>query len=202
MDDALVDRVEALERAVTDGDHDLSALATDAEALDRLDRVETRCEELEARVAELEAATQALRGYVGNVRAVNEEVETRAETALSKAQSLEEQLATRNDSQPTHTPGDRARADPPSDRGQPETSQPLSESPTQRHHPATDQADTGHQRCQECGHRPESGTTGGPDEWRHESETSDEWADDDIADDDPLVSEESSGTLERFRQLL
>ena len=37
MDDALTERVEALERAVTDGDHDLSALADDAEALDRLD---------------------------------------------------------------------------------------------------------------------------------------------------------------------
>jgi len=89
MDDALRERVEALERAVTDGDHDLSAFADEAAALDRIDTLESQVEEVEERVEELEAATQALRGYVGNVRSVNADVEQRADTALAKAESLE-----------------------------------------------------------------------------------------------------------------
>lgn len=93
MDDALTERVEALERAVTDGDHDLSALADDAEALDRLDALEDRIEDIGERVDELEAATQALRGYVGNIRSVNQDVEQRADTALAKVESLEAEMA-------------------------------------------------------------------------------------------------------------
>ena len=89
MDDALEKRIEALERAITDGEHDLSALATDAEATERLTAVESRLDGLDDRVAELEAATQALRGYVGNIRSVNRDVEKRADTALAKAESLE-----------------------------------------------------------------------------------------------------------------
>jgi hypothetical protein len=89
MDDALRERVEALERAVTDGDHDLSAFADEAAALDRLDTLESQVEEIDERVEELEAATQALRGYVGNVRSVNADVEQRADAALAKAESLE-----------------------------------------------------------------------------------------------------------------
>lgn len=89
MDDALTERVEALERAVTDGEHDLSALTTEADALERLDRLEDRYDGLDERTAELEAATQALRGYVGNLRAVNEEVQNRADVALAKATALE-----------------------------------------------------------------------------------------------------------------
>jgi hypothetical protein len=44
---------------------------------------------VEKRVAELEAATQALRGYVGNVRSVNERVEERADAALARAEELD-----------------------------------------------------------------------------------------------------------------
>jgi len=87
--DELEARIEALERAVTDGDSDLSALAAAGETGERLATVETEMEELSDRVAELEAATQALRGYVGNVRAVNREVEQRADAALAKAESVE-----------------------------------------------------------------------------------------------------------------
>jgi len=86
MDENFEDRLAAVERALTDGDHTLSALAGDAETADRLDTLEADIEELSDRVAELEAATQALRGYVGNVRAVNEEVEERADLAISKAE--------------------------------------------------------------------------------------------------------------------
>jgi len=92
MDDALRERVEALERAVTDGDHDLSAFADEAAALDRLDTLEADVADLADRVEELEAATQALRGYVGNVRSVNTDVEQRADAALAKAEALERRL--------------------------------------------------------------------------------------------------------------
>lgn len=92
MDETLEGRVETLERAVTDGDHDLSALADDAEALDRLAAAEDRIDELEAQVDELEAATQALRGYVGNIRSVNSEVEQRADAALAKAEEVADAL--------------------------------------------------------------------------------------------------------------
>lgn len=92
MDDALRERVEALERAVTDGEHDLSAFADDAGAVERLDTLEADVEDLAGRVEELEAATQALRGYVGNIRSVNTEVEQRADAALAKAEALERRL--------------------------------------------------------------------------------------------------------------
>ena len=90
--DELEARIEALERAVTDGDHDLSELATAGETGERLATVETELEALADRVAELEAATQALRGYVGNVRSVNEDVEQRADAALAATERLEARL--------------------------------------------------------------------------------------------------------------
>jgi len=90
--DELEARVEALERAVTDGDHDLSALAAAGETSERLTTIEAELGELTDRVAELEAATQALRGYVGNVRAVNRDVEQRADAALARAESIERAL--------------------------------------------------------------------------------------------------------------
>ena len=104
MDDALTERVEALERAVTDGDHDLSALTAEANALERLGRLDEQLEEMQDRVAELEAATQAVRGYVGNVRAVNEEVEQRADSALAKAESVEAALHRQGGDQPESRP--------------------------------------------------------------------------------------------------
>jgi len=93
MDDALRERVEALERAVTDGEHDLSAVADEAAALDRLETLESDVADLADRIEELEAATQALRGYVGNVRSVNTDVEQRADAALAKAEALEDRLS-------------------------------------------------------------------------------------------------------------
>lgn len=92
MEDDLTDRVETLERAITGEEYDLSALSTDADALDRVSQLEERVEEIETQIEELEAVTQALRGYVGNIRAVNEDVENRAETALSKVETLDKRL--------------------------------------------------------------------------------------------------------------
>ncbi|MEZ3144280.1 hypothetical protein [Halobaculum sp. MBLA0143] len=49
------------------------------------DRIET----LERRVSELEAATRALRGYVGDRRAVAASVERRADAALAAVDRIE-----------------------------------------------------------------------------------------------------------------
>jgi len=45
------------------------------------------------RVAELEAAVQALRGYAGSVRAVNDRVEERADAAVATAEDCRERVA-------------------------------------------------------------------------------------------------------------
>lgn len=98
----LESRLETLERAVTDGENDLSELASEADALERLNEVEATCEQFERQLAELEAATQAVRGYVGSIRAVNSEVEQRADAALAAVESLEEQLeATERNGEPS-----------------------------------------------------------------------------------------------------
>ncbi|MFC7134147.1 MULTISPECIES: DUF7310 family coiled-coil domain-containing protein [Salinibaculum] len=93
MDESFEERLAAVERALTDTDGDRPDLATAAEVAERVDDLETDLAALTDRVAELEAATQALRGYVGNVRSVNEEVEQRADLALSKAEAASRAVA-------------------------------------------------------------------------------------------------------------
>ncbi|WP_158057577.1 DUF7310 family coiled-coil domain-containing protein [Halorussus halophilus] len=92
--ESLDERLQAVERALIDADtntdHDLTALRDAAEVDAQLAAHTERLDTLEARVEELEAATQALRGYVGNVRAVNDAVERRADAALAKAESVEQ----------------------------------------------------------------------------------------------------------------
>lgn len=83
MDETLERRLAAVERALTNGDHDLSGLADSTEIATRIENVEGHIDDLDDRIVELEAATQALRGYVGNVRSVNREVERRADAALA-----------------------------------------------------------------------------------------------------------------------
>jgi len=70
-DEALQRRLRAVERSLTDGDHDVDSLRTAGDQADRIDELAARLDEAEDRIAELEASTQALRGYVGNVRSVN-----------------------------------------------------------------------------------------------------------------------------------
>ncbi|WP_058367241.1 DUF7310 family coiled-coil domain-containing protein [Haloparvum sedimenti] len=93
---ALAERVAALERAVAERESPRARGAdSPAETGDPLsDETVTRLEELDDRFAalherldELDAAVQALRGYAGGVRAVNEEVERRADLALATARS-------------------------------------------------------------------------------------------------------------------
>jgi hypothetical protein len=83
-DDPLEERLAAVERAVRDGDG--TAAVADESLRDRVAAVEDD-------VADLEAAVQAVRGYVGGVRHVNDEVEQRADAAMAKAQAVERALA-------------------------------------------------------------------------------------------------------------
>lgn len=79
------ERLQAVERALTGSDTTVSDIADGAEATAERQEIGSRLDALEARVEELEAATQALRGYAGAVRAVNVEVERRADLALARA---------------------------------------------------------------------------------------------------------------------
>jgi septal ring factor EnvC (AmiA/AmiB activator) len=81
-------RLSALERAVSDGETDLHALPDAAAQEARLDELDARVRDVETRLDELDAAVQAVRGYVGAVRAVNREVERRADAALAAADRL------------------------------------------------------------------------------------------------------------------
>lgn len=90
--ETLAERVRTVERAVTDGDHTFPAVDNIAELTERIDALEQQIAELDDRATELEGATQALRGYVGNVRSVNERVEQRADTALAATERLERRL--------------------------------------------------------------------------------------------------------------
>lgn len=85
QDATLEERLDAVERALTD---DASAsIRTDAH-----EDLERRVAALEADLAELRAAVQAVRGYVGDVKHVNDEVEQRADAALAKAEAVERAL--------------------------------------------------------------------------------------------------------------
>lgn len=84
--DSVERRLEAVERALAD-----------EQPLERTDRLD----DFEDRVAELEAAVQAIRGYVGEVRAINEDVERRADRALRKAEALERHVGPDGPRQPT-----------------------------------------------------------------------------------------------------
>jgi uncharacterized protein YoxC len=87
--DALDERLCAVERALTDDDSGLTDLRDAAELTREIEALAGRIDDVEDRLDELDAATQALRGYVGNVRSVNESVERRADAALAKAESVE-----------------------------------------------------------------------------------------------------------------
>ncbi|WP_148413020.1 hypothetical protein [Haloferax sp. KTX1] len=88
----LAARLDAVERTITDGDADFSSLEDLAAVERRVADLESAVESLTERLDEMDAATQAMRGYLGGVRAVNEDVERRANAALAKAESLESEL--------------------------------------------------------------------------------------------------------------
>ena len=90
MADDLTERLDAVERALTDGETAVDDLSDAADVERRLTELETRAETVDERLTELEAAVQAVRGYVGGVRAVNRDVERRADAALATAESIAE----------------------------------------------------------------------------------------------------------------
>jgi len=93
MSDTLEQRVDALERALTDGrTADVEGLPEAAESAERLDELAATVETIDDRVAELEASVQALRGFVGGVDAVDEAVERRANAAIARVERLETEL--------------------------------------------------------------------------------------------------------------
>lgn len=128
MSDDLADRLDALEHAVADDpvEHvdggaetaDLSGEAARSENVHRLERrvtdLEATVEELEATAEELEAAVQAVRGYAGNVRAVNRDVERRASAALAKAEALESAVGSSSTDtlESSRAPGEGPSQDP------------------------------------------------------------------------------------------
>jgi len=85
-------RLRAVERTLTGDEQDLDQLQEAGELAGRVEQVETELEAQQRQIEELEAATQALRGYVGNVRAVNSDVEQRADAAVAAVDRLEDQL--------------------------------------------------------------------------------------------------------------
>lgn len=93
-EDTLEARLSAVERAVTD--EDSTPHRTD---------VTSRLDEVESRLRDLEAATQALRGYVGDVRARDDRAERRADASLAEVSQVrpreqEHSLATRAPTRP------------------------------------------------------------------------------------------------------
>ncbi|EMA06818.1 hypothetical protein SAMN05443574_105248 [Haloarcula vallismortis] len=90
--ETLAERLRTVERAVTDGTTEFPDVTELAELENRVDTVEQRVDDIDERTTELEAATQALRGYVGNVRTVNEDIEQRADAALAATDRLEDRL--------------------------------------------------------------------------------------------------------------
>ena len=111
--ETLAERLRTVERAVTDGTTEFPEVTELAELENRMDTVEGRLADIDERTAELEAATQALRGYMGNVRTVNEDIEQRADAALAATDRLEvrldEELASLSASDPSAARTDQRR---------------------------------------------------------------------------------------------
>ncbi|WP_459192672.1 DUF7310 family coiled-coil domain-containing protein [Halosimplex sp. J119] len=151
-------RLDAVERALTDDETDLSELRASAEEAGDVADFESRLAELESRVDELEAGLQAVRGYAGNVRAVNREVERRASAALAKAETLE---AAVDDDGPGARP---AQSTDPSANSRPESRTPgneRSERPSDDQRAETGEQQPGSGKRMRAGNRQRPGTDGG-----------------------------------------
>jgi hypothetical protein len=91
MDDTVDERLDAIERALTDGEAP-DGLPDAAHVDARLDDIEAAAADLDDRLAELEAAVDALRGFAGGIKAVDEAVERRANAAVARVERLEAEL--------------------------------------------------------------------------------------------------------------
>jgi uncharacterized coiled-coil protein SlyX len=89
--DDIDERLRAVERALTDGETPVADLSDTAAVHERLDSLEARLEELAHRVDALDATVQSLHGYVGELEAVNDRVERRADAARAAVERLEDE---------------------------------------------------------------------------------------------------------------
>ncbi|WP_256392565.1 DUF7310 family coiled-coil domain-containing protein [Natronoarchaeum rubrum] len=87
--DAVEERLRAVERAVADGDTDIDG----APLGDPTGELASRIDELESTTTELESGLQAVRGYVGQVKSVDDEIEQRADAAAAAVDDVEERVA-------------------------------------------------------------------------------------------------------------
>lgn len=90
--DPLAARVRAVERALVDGEPPGEGLASTADLAERVEAIEDRLSDLDDRLADLEAGLQAVRGYIGEVKAVNDAVEDRASTAIDRTETMGNRL--------------------------------------------------------------------------------------------------------------
>ncbi|MCG1002190.1 MULTISPECIES: hypothetical protein [Halobacterium] len=89
--DDIDERLRAVERALTDGDAAVSDLSDAAAVHGRLDAVEADLADLHERLDALDATVQSLHGYVGDIEAVNERVQRRADAAREAVERLEDE---------------------------------------------------------------------------------------------------------------
>src|SRR6056297_1500984 len=87
--DAVEERLRAVERAVADGDTEIDG----APLGDPTGELASRIDELESTTTELESGLQAVRGYVGQVKSVDDEIEQRADAAAAAVDDVEERVA-------------------------------------------------------------------------------------------------------------
>lgn len=191
MDDSLRERVEALERTVADGEFDASDTAAYDEQLSEL---ESRLDAVESTLDDLEAATQALRGYVGTVRSVNDEVEQRADTALAKVRALEDEFEESTISPAQPEPNKQPIDGQTLPHGQPAPTGRSDRSDHQQNSPTKNLTE---ERCQSCGQVHSEGTAetdGGATRQPRGNRAS----------ENALVPDESeeTGRLRRIRELL
>lgn len=88
----LEERLDAVERTLTDDDRGPAALSDAATVERRLDALDERLDDLEGRLADAEGDIAAVRGHVGNAERIDRETEQVAERALALARETQSRL--------------------------------------------------------------------------------------------------------------
>jgi len=104
------ERLRAVERAVADGDGDVAAALGAPTG-----ELQSRIDDLESTTTELESGLQAVRGYVGQVKSVDDEIEQRADAAAAAVDDVEDRVAAlerRLDGEDAESSGSESVPDP------------------------------------------------------------------------------------------